>query len=184
MYSAAEVGHFAGVPGDRVGQWARWGHIAASVSSGEPHVYGWDDAVEAVAVHELIERGLGLAEIRWAVRELGGAAGWPLARAGLHVVHGRIAIERGGELIDLRSGAQEVLALDGRIDPVALLRRGGWPARDRGLERIEVDPERLGGRACVRGRRISVADAAQVEDPAELALARADVEEAGRWLAI
>jgi hypothetical protein len=178
VYSASEVGHLAGVPGDRVGQWARWGHIAASVSAGEPHVYGWDDAAEALAVHELIERGLGLREIRWAVAALGGAATWPLARAGVHVVHGRIAIERGGELIDLRSGAQEVLALDGRIDPVGLLRNGGWPARALGLRRIEVDPARLGGRPTIRGHRIAVQEADE-----ELELDDGEVAEAKRWLA-
>jgi hypothetical protein len=177
VYSAAEVGHLAGVPGDRVGQWARWGHIAASVSAGDPHVYGWDDTAEAIAVHELIERGLGLREIRWAVGALGGAATWPLARAGIHVVHGRIAVERGGELIDLRSGAQEVLALDGRIDPVRVLRDGGWPARVLGLGRIEVDRARLRGRPVVAGTRIAVQDA-----DAALGLDAAQIDEAKRWL--
>jgi len=178
MYSAGEVGHLAGVAGDRIGQWARWGHIPASVSAGEPHVYGWDDAAEAVAVHELLARGVGLAEVRWAVGALGGAATWPLSRCGVHVVHGRIAVQRGEELVDLRSGAQEVLALEGRLDPAGLLRRGGWPARALGLERVEVDPARLGGRPCVRGTRVALAEA-----DTELGVAEADVEEARRWLA-
>lgn len=178
MYSAGEVGRLAGVAGDRIGQWARWGHIAASVSSGEPHVYAWDDAAEAIAVRELLARGIGLADVRWAVAELGGASVWPLARAGVHVVHGRLAVERGDELVDLRSGAQEVLALDGRIDPVGLLRRGGWPARALGLEAVELDPGRLGGRPCVRGTRIAVEEA-----DAALGVDAADLEEVRRWLA-
>jgi len=176
VYSAGEVGHLAGVAGDRVGQWARWGHIAASVSAGEPHVYGWDDAAEAIAVHELLERGIGLKEIRWAVGELGGAATWPLARAGVHVVHGRIAVERGDELVDLRSGAQEVLALDGRIDPAGLLRRGGWPARALAIDCVEVDPERLRGRPCVRGTRVAVTEADEA-----LGIGAAEVEAVRRW---
>ena len=45
----------AGVPGDRIGQWARWGHIRASVSAAEPHVYAFADVAEALAVHLLLD---------------------------------------------------------------------------------------------------------------------------------
>ncbi|MDP9383732.1 MAG: helix-turn-helix domain-containing protein, partial [Actinomycetota bacterium] len=116
-YLAFDAGHLAGVGGDRIGQWARWGHIRASVSAGEPHVYAFDDVAEAIAVHVLLDRGIGLPAIRRAVDALGGPAGWPLSRGGLHVVHGRLAVERGGVLVDLESGGeQEVLPLDGRVD--------------------------------------------------------------------
>jgi hypothetical protein len=216
-YLAHEAGHLAGVGGDRVGQWARWGHIQASVSredprrerrggraggerreaprrerrggraGGErresPHLYGFEDVAEAIAVHELLECGLSLRGIRRAVEVLGGPAAWPLANSGVHVVHGRLAVERGDELVDLLgSGAQEILPLDGRLDPVATLRRGGWPSRALGLECIEVDPERLGGRPVLKGRRIAVADAVTFEDPAEHGLSTAAVEEARAWL--
>ena len=29
----------AGVSGNTIGQWARWGYIKASQSAGDPHVY-------------------------------------------------------------------------------------------------------------------------------------------------
>lgn len=199
-YLANEAGHLAGVSGDRVGQWARWGHIQASVSAQEPrreppgaraggehrespHIYGYFDVAEAIAVHELLECRLTLKVIRRAVDELGGPAGWPLARSGLHVVHGRLAVERGDELVELLgAGAQEILPFDGRLDPVATLRRGGWPARMLGLTSVEVDPERLGGRPVLRGRRIAVSDAVTLGDPAEHGLSPQVLEEAVAWL--
>jgi hypothetical protein len=50
------------------------------------------------------------------------------------------------------------------MDPVELLRRGGWPARVTGeLDTVWVDPARLGGRPCLRGTRVPVEDA---DDPA------------------
>ncbi len=182
-YSAHEAGHLAGVGGDRIGQWARWGHIRASVSAAEPHVYAFEDVAEAIAVHELLDRGVALPAIRRVVDRLGGPDGWPLARSDLHVVDGRVAAERGGILVDVLAGApQGVLELDGRIDPLGILRRGGWPARALGLGWIEVDPARLDGRPVIRGRRIAVVDAASVAEPGEVGLPPAAVEEAGRWL--
>ncbi len=183
-YLAHEAGHLAGVAGDRIGQWARWGHIRASISSDDPHVYCFMDVAEAIAVHELLERGLRLPDVRRAVDRLGGPEGWPLATGGLHVVDGRLAAEREGILIDVLDGGQGVLPFNGRLDAEALLRRGGWPARDLGLEWIEVDPGRLGGLPCIRGRRIAVDDAARVEDPEELGLDPAAVAEAERWTAL
>lgn len=181
-YLAHEAGHLAGVAGGRVGQWARWGHIQASVSAGEPHVYGFPDVAEAIAVHELLDCGLTLRAIRRAVDKLGGPAGWPLSNGGLHVVHGRLAVERGEELVDLLGGAQEILPFDGRLDPVTTLRQGGWPSRALGLASIEVDPGRLGGRPVLRGRRIAVSVAVTLADPREHGLEPAVVEEARAWL--
>ena len=182
-YLPHEAGHLAGVGGDRVGQWARWGHIQASISGGEPHVYGFADVAEAIAVHELLECGLTLRAIRRAVEVLGGPEGWPLSRSGLHVVHGRLAVRRGDELVDLLgAGGQEILPFDGRLDPVTTLRAGGWPARARGLRGIEVDPGRLGGRPVLRGRRIAVTDAVTMDDTAALGLSGAAIEEARAWL--
>ena len=47
---AGEVGELAGVSGTAVGQWARWGYIRASISTGDPYVYGVEDALEAAIV--------------------------------------------------------------------------------------------------------------------------------------
>src|SRR3954470_3760301 len=87
-YLAHEAGMLAGVPGDRIGQWARWGHIRASVSAGDPHVYSFADVAEALAVHLLLDGGFTLPVVRRAVERLG-------ALDGLHVVDHRLAVERG-----------------------------------------------------------------------------------------
>jgi len=138
-YLAHEVARLAGVPGDRIGQWARWGHIRASISDGEPHVYAWEDAAEALAVHDLLERGVRLPAIRAAVERLGGAGEHPLCSGELQSVG--------------------LLPLDGHVPPADLLRRGGWAARlEPSLRWIEVDPARMRGRPCVRGRRVTVED--------------------------
>jgi hypothetical protein len=183
-YLAHEAGHLAGVAGDRVGQWARWGHITASISTGDPHVYAFEDVAEAIAVHELLAGGVSLPLVRRAVDALGGPGDRPLSTRGLHVVDGRPAVEDGGILVDvLTGGRQGVLELDGRLDALGVLRRGGWPARALGLTWIEVDPERLAGRPVLRGRRIAVADAAEADDRAALGLPDDAIEEALRWTA-
>jgi len=182
-YLAHEAGHLAGVAGDRIGQWARWGHIRASVSAKDPHVYAWEDVAEALAVHELLDHGVALPAVRLAVERLGGAGARPLSSGELRVVDGRMAAPRGGLLVDVLSGAtQGVLELGRRLDPAGVLRRGGWPARALALEWIEVDPGRLGGRPVIRGRRIAVRDAAQMSDPAAYGLEPVAVEEARAWL--
>ncbi len=177
QYLAADVARLAGVPGDRIGQWARWGHIRASVSGGDPHVYAWGDVAEALAVHLLLRAGVTLPTIRRAVDVIAGP--WPLCGGGVHVVDGRIAIERRDGLEDAFS-AQRVLAGPGdarpgpraggaEVAPVAVwttidaqirLARGGWTSSDA----VEVDPARVGGRPCVRGTRLAVADLAADPD--------------------
>ncbi len=176
-YLAHEAGRLAGVPGDRVGQWARWGHIRASVSDGEPHVYAFADVADALAVHLLLEDGFTLPVIRRAVERLGGEH--PLC-GGLHVVDHRLAVERGEGLEDVFT-EQRVLPLDGRLDAVALLRTGGWPARVGGVRGVEVDPARLDGRPCLRGRRVPVQDA--VADPDGLELTAGQLADARAWWA-
>ena len=54
-YLASEVGQLAGVPGNRIGQWARRGYIRSSWSSETPRIYSFQDAAEAFVVHELEE---------------------------------------------------------------------------------------------------------------------------------
>ena len=154
-YLAHEAGRLAGVDGDRIGQWARWGHIRASVSAGDPHVYSFADVADALAVHLLLEAGIALPVIRRAVERLGGL------RDGLHVVDGVLAVESGDGLKDVFT-EQRVLPLNGRIDAAALLRRGGWPTLKTGVE-VDVDPARAGGHPCVKGTRRPVQDA--LEDP-------------------
>jgi hypothetical protein len=171
-YLAHEAGMLAGVPGDRIGQWARWGHIRASVSDGEPHVYAFADVAEALAVHLLLDAGFTLPVVRRAVERLGGLTG------GLHVVDHRLAVERGEVLQDVFT-EQTVLPLDGRVEAVDLLRRGGWVTRRLGDLGVEVDPARLGGRPCLRGRRVPVEDV--VADPSGLGLSDDEVAGGRRW---
>jgi hypothetical protein len=172
-YLAHEAGRLAGVPGDRIGQWARWGHIRASVSAEDPHVYAFSDVAEALAVHLLLDAGIALPVVRRAVARLGGLTG------GVHVVDGRLAVERGTVLQDVFT-EQTVLPLNGRVDAEDLLRRGGWVARGRDL-RVEVDPARCGGRPCVRGRRVPVEDV--VQDPSAFVLSDQEVQDARTWWA-
>jgi DNA-binding transcriptional MerR regulator len=157
-YLAHEAGRLAGVDGDRIGQWARWGHIRASVSDGDPHVYSFEDVADALAVRLLIDAGIPLALVRLAVDHLGGDH--PLS-AGVHVVDGRMAVERADGLEDVFT-EQRVLELNGRLDPVALLRAGGYPSLMTGVP-VEVDPERAAGHPCVPGTRRPVKDA--LDDP-------------------
>jgi DNA-binding transcriptional MerR regulator len=157
-YLAHEVGRLAGADGDRIGQWARWGHIRASISDGDPHVYSFADVADALAVRILLDAGLSLRVIRAAVDHLGGEH--PLSE-GLHVVDGRLAVERAGGLEDVFT-EQRVLELDGRLDPVSLLRAGGYPSLMTGVA-VEVDPERAAGQPCVPGTRRPVKDA--LDDP-------------------
>jgi hypothetical protein len=183
-YLAHEAGMLAGVPGDRIGQWARWGHIRASISAGEPHVYAFADVAEALAVHILLDAGFRLPVVRRAVDRLGGAVAWPLSDGRLHVVDHRLAVERAGVLKDVFT-EQTVLPLNGRVTALELLRRGGWPARLTGdLTAVEVDPARVGGRACLRGRRLPVEDVVAVEDPeAEYGLSAPEAAAARAWWA-
>jgi MerR HTH family regulatory protein len=92
---AGEVGELAGVSGNTIGQWARWGYIRASQSEGDPHVYSVEDVAEAAMVHALLERGVSHAQVRRAIANLPGT--WPLSDATLAVTEGarpRIVLDR------------------------------------------------------------------------------------------
>lgn len=64
-YLAHEVGRLAGVSGHVIGQWARRGLIQSSHGrvSGQ-RIYSFQDAAEAMAVHELEEMGYPAKDIR------------------------------------------------------------------------------------------------------------------------
>jgi len=81
FYRAADVGQLAGVPGAVVGQWRRRCYILASQSAGEsPYVYAYQDAAEAMVVHDLVDRGVPPRHIRQAMASLREENGkdWPL----------------------------------------------------------------------------------------------------------
>jgi DNA-binding transcriptional MerR regulator len=81
---AGEVGELAGVSGNTIGQWARWGYIRSSQSEGEPRVYAVEDVAEATIVADLLARGVRHADVRRAVQRLRETHGaWPLSEARL-----------------------------------------------------------------------------------------------------
>jgi DNA-binding transcriptional MerR regulator len=82
-FLAAEVGQLAGVSGNTIGQWARWGYIRSSRSEGEPRVYSVEDVAEAAIVHALLERGIKHAQVRRVIAQLGEYGDWPLSEAPL-----------------------------------------------------------------------------------------------------
>jgi len=96
-FLAGEAGELAGVSGNTIGQWARWGYIRASQSAGEPHVYSVEDVAEAAIVHALLERGVRHADVRRAIDRLTGYGDWPLSEAPLATT-----AERGRPRIVLR----------------------------------------------------------------------------------
>ena len=132
------MGELAGVTGNTIGQWARWGYIRASQSDGDPHVYSVEDVTEAAMVHALLERGVSHTQVRRAIAHLSEYGDWPLSEAPLAVTDGprpRIVLREGERR--LRAVAAR-LAADGRAaaaggrSPAAqeILTVGGSVGRD------------------------------------------------------
>ena len=110
-FLAGEVGELAGVSGNTIGQWARWGYIRASQSAGDPHVYSVEDVTEAAMVHTLLERGVSHMMVRRAIAHLGEYGKWPLSEAPLAVADGRLVLnERDGAFALSPRGWQRMLA--------------------------------------------------------------------------
>lgn len=110
-FLAGEVGELAGVTGNTIGQWARWGYIRASQSDGDPHVYSVEDVAEAAMVHALLERGVSHMMVRRAIAHLGDYGEWPLSEAPLAVANGRIVLnEREGAFALSPRGWQRMVA--------------------------------------------------------------------------
>jgi uncharacterized protein (DUF433 family) len=175
-YLAGEVGLLAGVSGDRIGQWARWGYIRSSHSDGEPRVYSFEDVGEAIIVHELEELGASLRAIHRAVERLREREQdeWPLQRnaARLGAANGSVVEFEGDEAYDLGGPSldeQGVLEVADLRRVRGCLERGGWAAcLHPELRHIEVDPGMLGGRPVIRGRRIAAQEVAELAADREL----------------
>ena len=112
-FLAGEVGELAGVSGNTIGQWARWGYIRASQSAGDPHVYSVEDVTEAAMVQALLERGVSHMMVRRAIAQLGDYGDWPLSEAPLAVTEARPRIVLRERRRRLRALAARVAA-DGR----------------------------------------------------------------------
>ncbi|HWK28131.1 MAG TPA: MerR family transcriptional regulator [Solirubrobacter sp.] len=125
-FLAAEVGELAGVSGNTIGQWARWGYIRASRSDGDPHVYSVEDVAEAAMVHELLEHGVSHASVRRAIAHLAEYGDWPLSEAPLAVAGRRIVLrEREGAFALTPRGWQRMVAPPPLEDVRLRLRRAG-----------------------------------------------------------
>ena len=169
-YLAREVGLLAGVSGDKIGQWARYGYIRSSWSSTIPRVYSFQDVAEAIAVHQLLDRGVMHADIKQAIDGLRETHGdWPLQMAQLVTTNrkqasARVAIREGETAYDVgRRRGQAFLSFVELQEINQLLRRGGWALLELpGVTRIEVDPDRLSGQPTIRDRRIAAEKVARI----------------------
>jgi uncharacterized protein (DUF433 family)/DNA-binding transcriptional MerR regulator len=198
VFSPHRAGALAGVSGNTIGQWARYGLIRPSVYEGRPaNRYAFFDVAEAIVVHWLRDQGFAYTEIHDAVeaaRESG--ATWALLRPDLGVARavegdrGVIAVRHGGQYVEIsRPGEQAVLKPEHFALAGDMLRTGGWLADQLGLDRIEVDPAKLGGAPSLRGRRWPVERVARIAADAEgrailiddYGLDDRDVEESVRW---
>ncbi len=200
VFSPYRAGALAGVSGNRIGQWARYGVVSPTIYEGRPaNRYAFYDVAEAIVVHQLQDAGFTYDEIHAAINNARERfPNWPLLHADLgvarHVIgasdRGVIVEKLDGEYVETgRPGGQIVIKpqlLDLARD---MLASGGWLARHLHLERIEVDPEKLGGAPTLRGRRWPVervartaADAAGRELLIEdYGLDTRDIDESVRW---
>ena len=159
----------AGVSGDRIGQWARWGHIRSSRSEREPRVYSYEDVAEAMIVHELEELGADLPSIRSAVERLRERqhVGWPLQHN--RAPAGRRATARSWSSRATRPTTSARAARASRASwrrrtctasPPSSSAAAGPRASSPACATSRSIPDRLGGRPVIRGRRIAAQDVA------------------------
>ncbi len=200
VYSPRRAGALAGVSGQSIGQWARYGLVTPTVYEGRPaNLYSYHDVAEAIVVRWLLEQGFPHAEIRTALASVrDDYPSWPLLQAPLGV--GRQSLQDRGSLVK-RERADVYVDVSGRapgqlvIRPLLLetardmLRHGGWLANALNLQRIEVTPLKLGGQPSLRGRRWAVDHVARLaadDDGRRVlldgyALENAEVDEAVAW---
>jgi DNA-binding transcriptional MerR regulator len=120
-FLAGEAGELAGVSGNTIGQWARWGYIRASQSDGEPHVYSVEDVAEAAIVHQLLERGVRHRDVRRAIARLKGYGSWPLSEAQLATTaEGRIVLHENGAAYALSDRGWQLMATPPPVEEVRL----------------------------------------------------------------
>ena len=126
-FLAGEAGELAGVSGNTIGQWARWGYIRPSQSAGVPHVYSVEDVAEAAIVQTLLERGVRHRDIRRAIDRLGAYGDWPLSEAPLATTpEGRLVLCENGAVYALEPRGWQLMATPPAAEDVRLrLRRGG-----------------------------------------------------------
>lgn len=193
-YLANEVGWLAGVSGDQIGQWARYGYIRSSQSSKVPRIYSYQDVAEAMMVHELLERGVSYKTLAQVISSLRtDVEDWPLQSAHLLVPDASDAtvVLGGQQYFDIgKRPWHGVLTTADLVLVTSQLNRGGWAIRDLpDLRHIEVTPDRLSGRPTIRGRRLAAEDVAEMADTPEgmivlleqFRLSKDEISDAKRW---
>jgi len=202
VFPPFRAGALAGVSGNRIGQWARYGLIKPTLFRGRPaNIYEFRDVAEAIVVHWLLDRGFSYVDIHHAIgRARVDHSNWPLLTAPLGIAQHAIAGDPKGAIVlevaqgtyvDTGSGGNQITLKPQLLEAASdMLRRGGWLAAKMNLQRIEVDPGKLGGAPVVRGRRWPIDRVAQLAaDKAgravlmdDYGLHRMDIEESVRWV--
>jgi uncharacterized protein (DUF433 family)/DNA-binding transcriptional MerR regulator len=178
-YLAQEVGRLSGVSGGTIGQWLHHGYIRASQSESKdyPRVYSFQDAAEAILVHELLVKGVPPEVLRPTIEGLRETRGdWPLQTSELESLSAEgiplasLLVKEGEDRFELGPHGWQVVEHT-TVNPqrvAADLRRGGWAARELpDLAHVTVDPDFLSGRPTISGRRVPislVAELAEDED--------------------
>ena len=199
FYYAAEVGQLAGVSGNTIGQWKRRGYIQASQSAkGYPNVYAYQDVAEAMVVHDLVDHGVPLRNIRRLIQRLRDENGrdWPLQAERLFVPdepasRRPVYVEKDEDWLDPIARTPWHYVMDpGNLRLIAeQLHRGGWAVRSLPeLQHIEVDPDKMSGKPSIRGLRIAAEDVAVMAEEsgymvlkAEFGLNKRQIRDAVAW---
>lgn len=202
VFSPRRAGALAGVSGDKVGQWARYGLIRPTIYEGRPaNRYAFFDVAEAIVVHWLREQHFRYDEIHQAIEAARTQhPNWPLIRGQLGIARHTVEVARDrgvivhravdGAYVEIgRAGRQIVLKPELLDFAQDMLRTGGWIAHGKGLDRIEVDPTKLGGAPTLRGSRWPVERVARIAADGEgravllqeYGLDERDVEQAVTW---
>jgi DNA-binding transcriptional MerR regulator len=180
VFSPRRAGALAGVSGDQIGQWARYGLIRPTVYKGRPaNRYAFFDIAEAIVVHWLRDQHFHYSEIHHAIESARGEhPNWPLTRGQLGVARHSVEsdLDRGvivqrtpeGAYVEVgRAGRQVILKPELLDFAQDMLRTGGWIAYAHDLDRIEVDPTKLRGAPALGGSRWPIERIARIAADAE-----------------
>jgi uncharacterized protein (DUF433 family) len=201
VFTPWRAGALAGVSGNKIGQWARYGLIRPSHYEGRPqNLYAFNDVAEAIVIRWLLERSFDYEAIHAAIEKAREEhPDWPLLEAPLGVAqHAVEGDPRGVIVLRVETGVYVETSEPGQMtlkpqlleEARDMLRRGGWIAAQLQLQRIEVDPQKLGGAPSLRGRRWPIERIAQIAaDSAgcsllvdDYGLDQRDIDESQQWM--
>jgi uncharacterized protein (DUF433 family)/DNA-binding transcriptional MerR regulator len=195
FYLPGEVGRLAGVSGDQVGQWARYGYMQSAWARRSPRAYAYQDVAEAMVLHYLRDHEVPYPSISKALAEAAVTYGsrWPLSSARLYIVadHPQRKGPKRTVVVDEYDVEANHPVLD-HLDLVEVkrdLEHGGWAAREMKLRYIEVNPEMRSGTPVIRGTRVPAEDVAVLSRQphglktlkADYGITTAQAEDARKW---